>query len=509
MAKRPRPNQRFFELLDYKPFNIQAAIHNSRADRRVVCVGRQVGKSEAAAVEAVFELLANPGSVGWVIAPVYDQAEIIFNRTVEKLEKLAEKIPTIEVRVQRRKLRVVVRHYREPPPVPGKFIGMTPFAESEFRGKSGDDLTNLRGATLNFAILDEAAMMEEAVWSEAIEPMLSTTKGWALFISTPQGWNWFYRFFQKGWRGKDVPENYAEQFGSLGVTTPPPASEETLDPNWESFHAASWEVRFDVGLEWYENARKTQTDIIFRQEYGAEFISHSGSVFGRGIDMIVRLPYVDVGGRWVVEKAKPGAEYVIGADFGKNQDWSVFSVLDLSTGQVVAMLRTNDTSWRNQRKMLKRLALDYNDALVVADSWGIGEVLVEDLYYDGLRVMEAPFKTIQIKENYINHLSLLMQSSAVALPNNEIIFDELRDFQYHTTPTGRTTMRAHGRGHDDIVVSLALAYHLYDGGGMFAFDPGDVEDLANEMSLAESYSEWAAFEIESEFAEANRMFENH
>src|SRR5690606_13882210 len=172
-------------------------------------------------------------------------------------------------------------------------------------------------------------------------------------------------------------------------------------------------------------------------------------------------------------------------------------------------LRTNDTSWRNQRKMLKRLALDYNDALVVADSWGIGEVLVEDLYYDGLRVMEAPFKTIQIKENYINHLSLLMQSSAVALPNNEIIFDELRDFQYHTTPTGRTTMRAHGRGHDDIVVSLALAYHLYDGGGMFAFDPGDVEDLANEMSLAESYSEWAAFEIEREFAEANRMFENH
>jgi hypothetical protein len=41
-----RPNRRFFEIADYLPFPIQAEIHASKADMRVVCVGRQVGKAK-------------------------------------------------------------------------------------------------------------------------------------------------------------------------------------------------------------------------------------------------------------------------------------------------------------------------------------------------------------------------------------------------------------------------------------------------------------------------------
>ena len=502
-----RPNRRFFELIGYDPFPIQLEIHASKAHMRVVCVGRQVGKSEAGAVEAAFELVANPGCVGWVIAPTYDQAEIIFNRTVEKLERIAEQLPHLEIHLQRRRLRVSLKHHEKAPPTPGKFPpDWKPLAVSEFRGKSADRPDNLKGATLDFAILDEAAMMDKSVWGEAIQPMLSTKKGWALLISTPRGWNWFYRFFRLGWKGKEVPEDYAEQFGNLGVTTPETSSPNELESGFESFHAASWEVREDVGVLWYENAKAGQTDLEFRQEYGAEFISHSGSVF-TSLDNVIRLPYKsDAAGRWIVQKPRKDREYYIGADFGKNQDWSVFTVLDPETGQIVAMQRTNETSWQIQRRQLSKLAIEYNDAAVVADTWGIGEVLAEDLIRDGIRLIEAPIKSLVVKEDYINHLNLLMQHGEVYLPDNEVIFAELRNFHYHRTPSGKTSMRAYGRGHDDIVISLALAYHLYEGGGTPDFKPEDFTDIADAQSLAESYSDWAGFDINSEFDEANRMF---
>src|SRR5690606_19371227 len=137
---------------------------------------------------------------------------------------------------------------------PGKFSGMRPVHISEFRGKSADRIDNLRGATLDYAIMDEAAMMMPNVWTEAIKPMLSTRKGWALIISTPKGYNWFYDYFKKGWAGKV----------DAGASTPDPTPPSERDENFESFHAASWEVRYDVGQEWYDEAKRQMPDIEFR-----------------------------------------------------------------------------------------------------------------------------------------------------------------------------------------------------------------------------------------------------
>jgi len=41
-----RPNKRFFEMLGYTPFDIQAQIHESRAPIRTACLGRQLGKAK-------------------------------------------------------------------------------------------------------------------------------------------------------------------------------------------------------------------------------------------------------------------------------------------------------------------------------------------------------------------------------------------------------------------------------------------------------------------------------
>ncbi|MEO1647027.1 MAG: hypothetical protein AAFR67_17700, partial [Chloroflexota bacterium] len=51
---------------------------------------------------------------------------------------------------------------------------------------------NLRGAGLDYAVLDEAAYMHPDVWSEVVRPMLLESRGGALFLSTPHGRNWFW-----------------------------------------------------------------------------------------------------------------------------------------------------------------------------------------------------------------------------------------------------------------------------------------------------------------------------
>lgn len=62
--------------------------------------------------------------------------------------------------------------------------------------KTADDPDNLRGYGLDGVVLDEAAFMKEETWSEVLRPALIDRGGWAFFISTPSGLNWFHRLYE-------------------------------------------------------------------------------------------------------------------------------------------------------------------------------------------------------------------------------------------------------------------------------------------------------------------------
>ncbi len=62
--------------------------------------------------------------------------------------------------------------------------------------KSADNPDSLRGAGLDGLVMDEAAFTKKNVWQEVLRPALSDREGWATFISTPNGMNWFYDLFQ-------------------------------------------------------------------------------------------------------------------------------------------------------------------------------------------------------------------------------------------------------------------------------------------------------------------------
>jgi phage terminase large subunit len=59
-----------------------------------------------------------------------------------------------------------------------------------------DNPDALRGLYLDGVILDEVADMRPRVWGEIIRPLLADREGWAVFIGTPKGHNFFYEIWK-------------------------------------------------------------------------------------------------------------------------------------------------------------------------------------------------------------------------------------------------------------------------------------------------------------------------
>lgn len=115
--------------------------------------------------------------------------------------------------------------------------------------KSADNPDSLRGDGLDGAVLDEAAFMSHEAWAACIRPALSDRQGWVMFLTTPNGLNWFHELFQ------DVPNREGWARWQRPSSDNPIMTEKEL---------AS--ARRDVGAH------------LFAQEYEAQFLSAGGGV---------------------------------------------------------------------------------------------------------------------------------------------------------------------------------------------------------------------------------------
>jgi len=119
--------------------------------------------------------------------------------------------------------------------------------------KSADQGDGLRGEGLDLVVLDEAAFIQEAVWTDAIRPALSDRRGGALLISTPKGYNWFWDAYQRGQEGR---------------------------ADWMSWQYPTSDNPL-IAPEEIEAARDTLSSRTFGQEYMAQFVSFEGTLFKR------------------------------------------------------------------------------------------------------------------------------------------------------------------------------------------------------------------------------------
>ncbi len=79
---------------------------------------------------------------------------------------------------------------------------------------SGEAISTIRGRTFDRIIIDEAAIIPDLgnYFERDIQPTLATTNGDALFVSTPNGMNYFYSIFLKGKYKVDDYESFQLSF---------------------------------------------------------------------------------------------------------------------------------------------------------------------------------------------------------------------------------------------------------------------------------------------------------
>jgi len=379
--------------IPYSPHPAQKQFHSSKARFRILAAGRRFGKSQAAANEAIKFAVKKPHSVSWITAPVYAQAMISWRMIKQFLPFELIKEP----------------HITE------KYIEL--INGSTIWVKSADNYDNLRGEGIDFLIIDEAAMVAKEAWEEALRPALSDKQGKAVFISTPKGHNWFFELFT---RGQDPQFTQYKSWKFLTADNP---------------YISSQEI---------EEARTTLPELVYRQEYMAEFLDDIGAVF-RGVEKCIKGTLCE---------PVQGKSYILGADLAKYTDFTVLCVMD-DTGHLVAFNRFNQIDWAFQKERIITLANKYK-AKIIIDSTGVGDPIFEDLKRAGLNIDGYKF-TNESKKQLIEGLSIAIEQQKVSYPDIPELINELRIFGYKISKTGLITYSGPSGYHDDCVIALALA----------------------------------------------------
>jgi phage FluMu gp28-like protein len=367
------------------------------------CFGRQAGKSFTAMNLLLKWSLEDNGSVSMWVSPVYSQAKKVFTELTQTIAGtgLTKSINKSELTIT--------------------FIN-----GSVMYFRSGEREDTLRGYTLTYLVIDEAAYIKDEVWNTVLRPTVLVQGKKVLFISTPKGRNWFYNLAMRG---------YSNDY-----------------PQYRTFHATSFDTPYITEEELVE-AKMSLPETIYKQEILAEFIDDGGEVFSNLKLNCTLTSYPQM----MVDK-----KYYAGLDFGRQNDYTVLTILN-SDGEMVDFYRERQKSWDiiisevvNKLKKWRPVCF--------AEVNSIGDVLFENIrkQYPSIQ----PFVTNnESKQNLIEDLIMCLNEEKLKLPSSELnadLYKELSVFTYEYSPKTRKVKYGSPNGfHDDTVISLALAYHSF------------------------------------------------
>lgn len=283
---------------------------------------------------------------------------------------------------------------------------------------SADNDLAIRGEAFDVVIVDEAARIREETFSDVLLPTLADRDGRCLLISTPKGRNWFWREFVKA-DGKD----------SAAFTAPSNAN-----PMPQIQRA-------------FELARERVSDRTFRQEWLAEFVEDGGGVFRRVREAATAERQ---------DGAIAGHTYVMGVDWGRTNDATVFSVMDSQRREQCYLDRMTQTDYNLQVSRLKALWERFDQPLILAEYNSMGGPLIERLQADGLTV--RAFQTTNAsKAKIIDALALAFERGDIRILADPVQIGELEAYESQQLLTGIRYGAPEGM-HDDTVMALALAW---------------------------------------------------
>jgi PBSX family phage terminase large subunit len=212
--------------MDFTLHETQKTVALDKTRFRVLCCGRRWGKTTLA-IDQMKGRLAIPNSRVAYIAPTYQQARDI---AWEQLKKDLHNAGSVnESRLE---------------------IELVNGSKLFLRG--WESIETLRGQRFDMIVLDEVAMMRgfAGTWQEVIRPTLTDSRGEALFISTPKGFNHFYDLF----------------------------NQQSRDTDYKSFQYKTTDNPH-IPPDEVEKARAEVTEDRFAQEYLADFRKTEGLVY--------------------------------------------------------------------------------------------------------------------------------------------------------------------------------------------------------------------------------------
>lgn len=288
----------------------------------------------------------------------------------------------------------------------------------------------LRGYTADVCICDEAAFMPERVITEIIFPMLSTTDGNAIFLSTPWAKDHiFYRAF--------------------------------LNPAYSVHRVKSSECPL-IRPEFLAEMQQNMTREAYLMEYEAEFVESLNSYFSQALIRscveLAQKQSVELCNN--LEGAFPSGEYYAGVDFGKLQDYSALVVLKRES-EVLKLVYLYqfplETQYTQVIGHLVRANQKFQFLSVFVDQTGVGEPLLEEIHSQGLSCVEGVTFTIQTKEELLTGLKIAMEQNRLAIPYHIQLCQQLNEQQYAYGNNGHLQFSHPIRSHDDMLWALALA----------------------------------------------------
>lgn len=298
------PKKRF---IDANP--VIAEVYNDTETRfKVLCCGRQVGKTTLASEELIRVAISKPNSISYAVAPTNGQvADIFIPKIQPRLDALG--IPYIYKKSKKR----FELNYKN--------------NKSIIALKGADNPDRLRGVTLDFVAIDEYDFMDRATWNEILLPALAVKKGKAIFTSTPKGFGKIKELYDWGNKAS-LKEGEIDKH-----------------PQYKSWKFKSIDSPF-VDMEEMENARATLDPKMFKQEWEASFEINTDKVAYNFEEDIHVKPV----------SFFPNIEICIGCDFNVNpMSWVAF--------QIVPKILLSDTKFYDDKYSLQ------NEVIVYLKEW--------------------------------------------------------------------------------------------------------------------------------------------
>lgn len=390
----------------------QAEIYNSVMNGQqftVVAAGRRFGKSMLALSLAI-DMAVNQGKRVWWVSPTYKQA----GKQWRTAKRMLMQDYTSKLEQEKR------MHFDYINPNTGEEM------HGEMMFLSGQNPDTLRGDSLDFVIIDEAAFCDPEVW-RVLRPALTDRAGGAIFISTPRGLNWFYNLFRVG--------------------------ETKESKRWKSWQFTSYDNPF-IPKEEIDDARLGMTEYEFLTEHLARFEESDSRVFRNVYDAACLKP---------LDRPIRDREYVFGIDIARRADYTVITVIDRESGDQVAMSRWAGAPFPVQKKRIMALYYRWRPIQSYIEENAAGAAVIEELQEMGMKNIVPVFTGRYTKHPMIDALALAFEKGAIRILSQDTSegnaqYTELTSYEVTQSASGNWQYSAPRGAHDDTVMALALAW---------------------------------------------------